>query len=1045
MKIKQILFVVSLLLCAQQVYAQDVTVTGRVTDSETGEPLFGVSILVEGTTRGDVTNVDGDYSIIVREGDNALIFSYVGYRTLRVTVDGRSTINVRMQPEIGLLDDVIVTAFGIERERRALGYSLQDVDGQEIMASGANNLLNALQGQVAGVQINRGGGGAGQGSQIFIRGFTSLDPQADNQPLFVVDGVPISNETIESTGRVRGMSNRAIDIDPNDIASVTVLRSAPATALYGVRAANGAVIITTRSGQPGDVRVNFSHSVSREDIINMPAYQDVYGPGFGNEFNPNSFWPSWGQRFEDNPTFTMLVDGQPQEFPMQYYNNWKNAMQTGYGVNNSVNISGGTRNATFYTSVSDSRNRGVIPNNTWNRTSVRVNGTANTGILRVGASINYINSGGNRVPFVNFMERLSYWNTSADVRDWRFDDGRHKGDDVLGLGTGRNPVFDARTNTYEDDVNRLIGNINASVDLTSWLALDYRIGIDTYSDQRTEIEPGPLGLDNEFAWSQGFREENRINARDLTSNISLRLHRQITDDFGFEGRFGNDIFDRRIETVRARGSIFDIPQFTHFSNTLDLLIGQSLTERRLVGVYGDINLDWRNIVYLNLTGRNDWTSTLAAENRSFFYPSVSLSVVFSDLIETPDWFTYGKIRASYAEVGKDALPYRLSPVYASPVEFPLNGQRGFTRGARLAVEDLKPERTFSNELGFDLRFLDNRLSLDMAFYKANSKDMIIDVPVSNATGYSLLYANAGEIENRGIELTLRATPVQTRDVRWSIVSNFTRNRNEVISITDAVEAVVLGDMAAYINRPRMQLVPGQSYGAIWGTSFRRYYPEGETPKDPMVLEHDRPLLIGENGFPVIDTEYKVVGDALPDWTLSIGNTVNYRNWDFSANFDFVIGVDKYNKLDQWDAAFGHTEKTLNREDYVVFDGFLADGTPNTREVWLGIGVDPRDGIDYGAGYHRNYYRVAVEKSTEDASYIKLRSVGVGYTLTPATMSNLPVRSVRAGVTANNLILWAPWSQYDPEAFVSAGSNLIGLVDLAYPGTRSLMFSLNISL
>ncbi len=1045
MKIKQLLFAVSFLLFVPLAQAQDLTVSGRVTDAETGEPLFGVSILVEGTTRGVITDLEGDYSITVRPADEAFIFSYIGYRSTRVTIDGRSTINVAMAPEVALFDDVVVTAFGIERERRALGYSLQDVGGDALVSSGANNLLNALQGQVAGVQINRGGGGAGQGSQIFIRGFTSLDPTLDNQPLFVVDGVPISNETIESTGRVRGMSNRAIDLDPNDIESVTVLRSAPATALYGVRASNGAIIITTRKGQAGDVRVNFSHSVAFEDVINMPKYQSVYGPGFGDEFNPNSFWPAWGQKFADNPTFTQNVDGVDVEFPMQYYNNWENALQKGLGVNNSVNISGGSQSATFYTAVSDSRNRGVIPNNTWNRTSIRLNGQAVTGPLTVGASMNFINSGGNRVPFVNFMERLAYWNTSADVTDWRFDDGRHKSDNVLGTGTGRNPIFDAKTNTYEDNVNRMIGNINTSLDITDWLALDYRIGIDVYSDERTEIEPGPLGLANEFTWSLGFREENRINSRDITSNVSLRFRQNITNDIGFEGRIGHDVFDRRRETVRARGSIFEIPQFTHFSNTQDILIDQSLLQRRLVGVYADVNIDWRDIIYLNLTGRNDWTSTLSEENRSFFYPSINLSVVYSDLINLPGWFTYGKIRGSYAEVGKDALPYRLSNVYSSPVDYPLGGQRGFTRGPRLASADLKPERTFSNELGLDFRFLDNRIILDVALYKANSKDMIINVPVSFTTGYSFLTANAGEIENRGVEVTLRTTPFETRDFRWLIVSNFTRNRNEVISIMDGVEAVVLGDMAAYIHRPRMQLVPGQSYGAIWGTSFRRYYGPDEEPKDPMVLEKDRPLLIGANGFPVVDTEYKIVGDALPDWTLSIGNTFNYRNFDFTMNFDIVMGVDKYNKLDQWDAAFGHTEKTLDREDYKVFEGYLADGTPNTREVWLGIGRDPVHNIDYGAGYHRNYYRIAIENSTEDASYIKLRTIGMGYTLTPAVVSNLPFRSIRAGVAANNLILWTPWTQYDPEAFVSAGSNLIGLVDLAYPGTRSLIFSLNFSL
>jgi len=1031
MKFKQILFVLSMLLFAQQLHAQDVTVSGRVTDAETGEPLVGVSILIEGTARGEITDLDGDYTLTIRPGENALLFSYIGYRTLRVTIDGRTRIDVAMEPEVAQFDDVVVTAFGIERERRALGYAVQDVGGDDLARTGATNLLNTLQGQVAGVQINRTGGGAGQGSAIFIRGFTSLDPGADNQPLFVVDGVPISNETIESTGRPRGMSNRAIDIAPEDIASVTILRSAPATALYGVRAANGAVIITTKQGQAGEVQVNFSHSIAREDIVNMPEYQSVYGPGFGGTvFDPNGFWPSWGAPFADNPGFT-------------YYNNWENAMQTGVGINNSINVSGGTPNTTFYTSISDSRNEGVIPNNTWNRTSFRLNGTAQTGALSVGASVNYINSGGSRIPFINFMERLSYWNTSADVRNYEFEDGRHRSDSETGLGTGRNPLFDAYNNTYEDNVNRIIGNINATLDLTEWLALDYRIGIDTYSDERTEIEPGPTGLPTEtFFWSDGFREENRINARDLTSNVSLRFQTNLTEDITFEGRVGNDVFDRQIKTVRARGEIFEIPQFTVFSNTQNFVIGQSLSERRLVGAYADVNFGWRDIVYLNLTGRNDWTSTLDKENRSFFYPSVNLSVVYSDLMDLPEWFTFGKARISYGEVGKDASPYLLSSVYVSPT--PIGGQRAFTRGATLASPDLKPERTFSNELGLDFRFLNDRIALDVALYQSNSKDMIIRVPVSVATGYSQLAANAGDIENSGIEVTGRFTAFNTRDFRWDITSNFTRNRNEVKAILDGVDAVLLGTGGAYIYQPRQQLVVGQSYGAIWGTSYQRYYAPGESPKDPQVLEKDRPLVIGENGFPIIDTEYKIVGDALPDWTMNIGNQFQYKNFDFTMNFDIVMGVDKYNRLDQWDAAFGHTEKTLNRNDRVVFDGVLADGTPNTQEVWLGIGVDPETGRNYGAGYHRNTYRLAIEESVEDASYIKLRTIGVGYTLTRQDISTLPMKSIRAGVTANNLLLWSPWSQYDPEAFTSSGSNLIAFPDLAYPGTRSLMFSLNFS-
>jgi TonB-linked SusC/RagA family outer membrane protein len=1026
------------LFTAGQAFAQG-SVSGTVTDNETGELLIGVNVVIPSLNTGDATDADGNYLLEnIPAGEYRIEARYVGFNTVRRTItveDGTETIvNFEMSVATSELDELIVTAFGVERERRSLGYAIQDVSAEDIGRAGSNNLLNALQGQVSGVQINRGGGGAGQGSQIFIRGFTSLDPSADNQPLFVVDGVPIDNSTTESAGRVRGMSNRAIDINPDDIESISVLKSAPATALYGVRAANGAVIITTKRGQAGDIRVDFSHSISREDIINRPDYQDVFGPGFGrDEYNPNSFWPSWGMR---------ISEAQQIDPDLQYYNNWENAMQTGIGINNSVSISGGTETATFYTSISNSQNEGVIPNNDWDRTAIRVSGELFQGPLTVAASANYINSGGSRVPFVNFMERLAYWNVSADVTDWRFEDGRHKADNVSGLGTGRNPVYDAYTNTYVDDVNRIIGNIRASYQFADWLSLDYLVGIDTYSDERTEIEPGPLGLENEFVWNSqgGFREETRINSRDLTSNIALNFNTDLSQDVGLSVRVGNDVFDRSTDLVRARGTGFVVPEFSHFSNATNVSIAQRLTQRRLIGVYGDINIDWRDIVYLNITGRNDWTSTLPVENRSFFYPSVSLGYVFSDMFDTPEWLTYGKLRLSYAEVGKDAPPYSTQSVFVSPSIFPLGGQTGFTRGATIASPDLKPERTISNEVGLDFRFFDNRLGLDFTYYKANSKDMIIPVPVSNATGAAQFRTNAGEIENQGFEITLRANPVQRADFQWNVTSNFTTNRNKVVSVREGVDAIFLGQISAYINNPFMQLIPGESYGAIWGTSYARF---GADP-DSRKVDKSLPKIIGSNGFPVIETQTKIVGDATPDWTWNILNQFDYRNWDFSFNIDVVYGVDKYNKLDQWDAAFGHTTKTLNREDYVVFDGVLADGTPNTQEVWLGIGVDPETGRDYGAGYHRNVYRIAVEQSVEDASYVKLRSIGLGYSLSQSVLQNLPISRARASVTANNILLWTPFSQYDPEAFVSSGSNLIGLVDLAYPGTRSLVFSLNFS-
>lgn len=1019
-------------MIATQGYSQG-SLTGSVTDSNTNELLIGVNIVINELELGMATNARGEFEFNdVPTGTYTLEARYIGYDTYEQQVsiaDGEETVvNISMIESTLELDDVVVTAFGVERERRAIGYTIQDVSSDQITSSGSGDVLGALQGQVSGVQVTRGGG-AGKGSQIFIRGFNSLDPTADNQPLFVVDGVPIDNSTVESNGSPRGMSNRSMDINPDDIESISVLKSAPATALYGVRAANGAVLISTKQGEPGDIRINFSHKLSREDVINRPDYQSVYGPGFGFSSSPDGFWPAWGAPYSETPD-------------LQYYNNWENAMRTGVGIDNSVNISGGTESATFFASVSNSNNKGILPNNDWDRTSIRLSGELFQGPLTVAASANYINSGGNRVKFIDFMARLSYWNTSADVTDWRHEDGTMKSDSRDGRGSGRNPVYDANVNTYEDDVNRIIGNIRSSYQFADWLSLEYLIGIDTYSDDRSEITPGPLGLENEFVWSGvgGFIEETRINSRDITSNLSLNMTADLTQDVGMILRLGNDVFDRSTDLIRARGESFVVPRFNHFSNATNVSNNQNLTEKRLIGVYGDLNIDWRDIVYLNVTGRNDWTSTLPKDNRSFFYPSVSLGAVVSDMLETPEWLTYAKLRASYAEVGKDAPPYSTVGVFVAPSIYPIQGTTGFTKGATIASPDLRPERTTSQEVGFDLRFLDNRLGLDLTLYKANSKDMIIPVPVSNATGSSRFITNAGEIENRGIEITLSASPVRQQNFQWNLTSNFTLNRNEVISIRDGVDAITLGSISAYVNSPFMQLVPGQSYGAIWGTSYERF---GADP-DSDVLDTSLPIVIGEDGFPVINEDDKIVGDSTPDWTMNVSNVFNYKTWDFNFNVDFVMGVDKYNKLDNWDAAFGHTEKTLNREDRVVFDGVLADGSTNTQEVWLGQGVDSETGRNYGAGYHRNTYRGIIEESVEDASYIKLRNIGLGYSLSENILENLPFRSVRAGVTANNILLWTPFSQYDPEAFNSSGSNLIGLVNLAYPGTRSLIFSLNFS-
>lgn len=1024
----------SLLFAGEAALAQEQTVSGKVTDNEDGSALPGVNILVSGTSTGTVTDAEGNYRISIPSPDATLLFSFIGYENQEVSVNGRSTINVSMDPSLEQLSEIVVTSFGIEQEKQSLGYAVQEIQSNEITQTKQPNLVSALQGQVAGVQITNSGGAPGMSSRILIRGITSLDPNADNQPLFVVDGVPIDNSTIEagSGNTPRGMSNRAVDINPNDIESMNVLKGAAASALYGVRAANGAVIITTKKGQAGRTRIDVSSTVGFDQINQYPEFQERYGQGFSGNYNPTDFWPSWGAPV---PAVQVL---DPEH---RYYDNSRNLMQTGKQFDNAVSISGGNENATFYASFGNLQQEGVIPFSTFDRTSAKLSGTINMGEkLDVSGSINYINSGGDRVPHDRMMEMLMYWANTQDVEDYINPNGtmRSYGND--------NPLYAARFQTFEDNVNRMVGNLNFRYEVTDWMNIQYRIGTDFYSDQRTEILPGPFGLEGEVALSStGFIEENRINSRDLNSTLNLTFNHDLTEKLDATLRLGNDIFDRSRNTLRSTGNEFVIPGFYHVSNTRNIQTGYDLNERRLIGVYGDLMLNYDNFLYLNVTGRNDWSSTLPKENRSFFYPSVNLGFVFNDILGIPEFLSYGKVRASYAEVGKDAPPYSTAATYSAADGFPLNGQVGYTRSSQLGTPDLRPERTTSIEVGADLRFFENRLGLDLTWYQSNSKDQIIPVPVSNATGFTRLITNAGEIENKGLELVLRGTPIQTPDFSWDVLVNFTRNRNEVVDIREGIENIVIASQFGYVGSTvTMQLIEGDPYGNLYGSSYQRYYSEG-TPENLQYLDHDRPLVIGDNGFPVSNTSQLILGNNQPDWLGGIRNTFSYKGLSFSFLIDARMGVDQYSQFDNFYSAFGKLEYSLNRNDVVIFDGVLADGSPNTRQVWLGQGIGP-DGVDYGAGFYRNHFRSLSENFIQDASFIKLRNVSLGYDLPTTWLDTTPFSSVRFSVTANNIILWTPWNGYDPESFsAGAGGNGTGFTGLGYPGVRSLLFSLNFSL
>ncbi len=1019
-----ILFV---LLCTYNSYGQ--TITGNVTDA-TDAPLPGVTIIVGGTTKGTTTDFDGNYSIEASSGD-VLQFSYIGMLSKEITVGSSNSINVTLQEDSEQLDEVIVTAFGISQEKKSLGYAAQNIDADAITKTKQTNLVSALQGQVAGVQITNSGGAPGQSSRIIIRGINSLDPSADNQPLFVVDGVPIDNSTIESSDNdtARGLTNRAADINPADVESMSVLKGAAATALYGVRAANGAVIITTKRGKSGRVSINLNTSVGFDELNSMPKLQKEYGQGFSGEYDPESFWPSWGAPIAE---VAQTVPGH------KYQDNWNRAFNTGLQTDHSLSVSGGGENATFYGSFGRLDQKGIIPFSTWARTTAKFSGTVKVSEkFDFSGSINYSNSGGNRVPHDAFMERMMYWAETQDVRDYINPDGTMK---TYG---NTNPIYDARFRTFEDDVNRIIGNLNFNYSPTDWLTLSYRLGTDYYSDSRTRITPGPKGIVGENALSStGTIEETRINSKDITSNFYLTLKKQWNDDLNTTLRLGNDVFQRKFDRVVARGEDFVIPDFYNLNATSQVFNNQDKSIRRLVGFYGDLMVNYKEYLFLNMTARNDISSTLPKDNNSFFYPSVNLGYVFSENFELPSWFTFGKLRASWAQVGKDTNPHVLGITYVAPDVFPLDGQVGFSRNTSFGDPELKPELTTSIEFGTQLSFFESRLDLDVTYYKSNAVDQIIPVPISDGTGFSQYITNAGEIQNSGIEVVLGGDIIKNDNFRWTATANVSMNNNEIKAIREGIDEIVVGDQFGYAGSSvTMKLIRGEAFGNLYGTSYERFGAD----ENNIFLDSELPIVIGDDGFPITGENQLILGNAVPKWFGGLRNELTYKNFELNVLVDFRTGLEQYNQFDNFLSAFGKPEYSLARNDFRVFDGVLADGTPNTQEVWLGQGVGP-DGRDYGAGYWRNAYRGISENFIQDASFIKLRNISLGYNLDGKALDRLPFKSLKISLAANNIILYSPWDGFDPESFsAGAGGNAIGFTGLGFPGTQSYFLTFNFGL
>jgi len=1032
--------------------AQNHLITGKVVTAGSQDALPGVTVHIKGAAAGTTTLPDGTFRLNVPDANSILVFSFVGYLTREQALNGRSTLDIQLQPDTRNLEQVVVTALGIKKEKRALGYAVQDVAGADLMQAKQSNVVNALQGKVAGVQISSGGGAPGQGSRIVIRGINSLDPGRNNQPLFVVDGIALDNETVV-TGTVsgstsdpntetRGMSNGAADLNPDDIESVSILKGGAATALYGLRAGNGAVIITTKSGKAGRLRVTYSSTAGFDKVSKTPDVQNIYSQGNNGVYDNQSFWPSWG------PTVAQARTLDPTH-PAALYDKYKQAYNTGSQFRNTLGISGGTEKVVYAASLSQFNQNGLIPFSNYKNYSARVSGNATlSNKFKMGVSLNYINSGGNRANFDRYGEQLIYWSPRWNMRDYIKDDGTQQT-----YGATDNPIYTVYSNRFEDNVNRVIGNLNFSYAPFKWLEILYRAGVDYSNSGIRHAAPGPKGTvgevpstDNEF----GFVDEYTTNRKALTSTLILNFKNKISSRLSSDLKVGQDIYQRKLKRVSTEADTLDIPDLLILQNAKKVLTNQYNENYFLMGIFGDWTLNWDRWLYLNLTGRTDITSTLPKANRAFFYPSASLSYIFTEHLKIPESIlSYGKLRVSWARIGKDATPYNTGSGYIPLINGPIGGSAiGWTRDDRLGDPNLKPEFTNTFETGAELRFLDNRLGVDVTWYTSKSTDLLIPLKLSNATGYEDFYTNVGSIRNKGIEVSLNGTLVKSKKFNWEMRINYSSNRNKVLSLGQGLDEVAVAEHFGYAgSTATMKYIPGYPVGAIFGTSYQRYY--GSDKEDPLMIDHSKPMIIGQTGnsagFPLINSNQKYLGNSQPKWIGSITNNVTYGPFSLSVLIDTRQGVKKYNQLANFLAAFGESAMTANRFEQVVFPGVLADGTANTQKVYLQQAKGP-DGRNYGAGYYRNVYRGVTENFVEDASWVRLRNVSFTYQF-PATLLSAThlVSAASITLTGNNIWLHTKYTGFDPESSsFNAGSNVDAFAGFTYPATRSFLATLQVT-
>lgn len=1077
----------------QVVQAQTRTITGTVTNAEDGSTIPGVSVVVQGTTFGTTTDLQGKYTLNVPPDAENLIFSFVGMTTVTREIGDQNVINVAMEPEVTAIEGVVVTALGITREKKALGYAVQDLGGEEISKAPENNLVNSLSGKVSGVQITNSSGGVGSSSRIVIRGNNSF---TENQPLFVVDGVPILNTSSEvSQWGGQDFGNAAMDINPNMIKSISVLKGANAAALYGSRAANGVVLITTKKGgerkAKAGIGVDFTSSITFDNPYIIPNYQDKYGQGFnGSEFvakqngvdvtnlaeyqewsenNAFSYYDgnwggildgideSWGPRLDiglelpqfDSPLTDPTDPNTRTKTPwVSRPDNVKNFFKTGHTYVNSLGITGGDERGSFRLGLSNTKIHGTIPNTDLKRNNVNFSGTLNvTDRLTAQASANYIKNESDNLPGVgydvnNVMQSIGGWfGRQVNMEDL---ESKWYTRDVFGRPYNwnhsyhNNPYWTVFNNTTSRVRDRLFGNVNLTYELTDWLNVMGRIGTDFYSEQRKHVE-----FNESLDYPDGFFWIRETFEQETNADLMFNADKNITEDLEFNATVGANYRNVKYRTKYMSAPELTVPNLFTIGNVKgNPSVSMERSELETNSVFGSLSLGYKYFLYLDVTGRNDWSSTLPADNWSYFYPSVSLSFIFTELMNVdPSILSFGKIRGGWANVGNDTDPYMIVPTYIASAD-PFDGIAQYYYQRQLPPLDLKPEDQQSIEFGVDLRFLNNRIGLDATYYDVTTENQILGVNISPASGFNSMLINAGEITNTGVELLLDAKIVDNPNgFNWDVVVNWSTNENKVEKLYGDLEAYQLASSWGGLT---IEARPGEEFGVIRGGAYARD-DQGNIIVNPAT------------GLRVTSPSPQPIGSITPDWIGGLRNTFSYRGLSLSVLFDARMGGDLFSVTDWFGAYAGISEETAEgdiRENGIIQEGVYgsvdsegnvtyldAEGNPSDSPVQNDMPVPAQD-------YFSAYWGLQ-EPSVIDGSFIKLREVVLSYDLPQKWVDQLGfLHKVNVSVIGRNLaLLYTHESNdigIDPETGFGTSLSGLGLEQFQLPSNRSIGFKLRLN-